>query len=154
EPTARLAVKGEQFLQAGVRLLLAAALVWLAWRFAPTVAKGSKADAVKFLSAVFIAAATYFVTDFAKVFYVPTVERTKGELKPELFSHKFSDMISDLRKSMRLIVVIDNLDRCSADRIEEVFFTLSTFLEPISMPKNERRLAIGKDRPGTKDAVF
>jgi hypothetical protein len=135
------------------RALPAAVLIWLAWKYAPTVGTGSKEEAQRFIASALIAAGTYVATAFSRVFYIPTESVTKGELKPELFTHKFSDMVDDLQKSERLIVVIDNLDRCSADRIEEIFFTLNTFLEPLGVPYNRRRLAIGKNRR-RKEAVF
>jgi KAP family P-loop domain len=153
ERTSVIAFSWAQLIQIALRILPAAILIWLAWKYAPTFGGGDKKEAQRFFASVLIAAATYFVTDFSKVFYVPTETVTRGKLRPELFTHKFSDMIDDLVKSKRLIVVIDNLDRCSAERIEEIFFTLSTFLEPLSVPKNKRRIAIGKDRR-EKDAVF
>jgi hypothetical protein len=153
EPERLLAVSRQESVRLLVQVGFAAVLIWLAWKYGPSFGKGAKREAERIISAVLIAVATFLIGGLSRVLYVPTRTVTTGELKPELFSAKFSQMIADLKKSNRLVVVIDNLDRCSASRIEQIFFTLSTFLEPLSVERNTKRIPIGKDR-SKKDAVF
>lgn len=57
-----------------------------------------------------------------------TVIRPRLE-DPERFTEKFENLLGHLKPS-RLVVAIDNVDRCSPERIEQIFDTLNTFLEP------------------------
>jgi hypothetical protein len=47
---------------------------------------------------------------------------------PELFETRFLDVL-DAVTADRVVIVVDNLDRCSPDRIAEVLSTIKTFLE-------------------------
>jgi KAP family P-loop domain len=136
-----------------LRLPIIVILIWLAWQATPRLSRELGHDEiVKLGLTIIIALATLVLVPMSRVVRVVTESVTHGELKPELFAQKFSDLIAHI-KSDRLVVVIDNLDRCSATRIEEIFFTLSTFLEPVGKPKNRRRIAIVRPRK-RKDAVF
>ncbi len=48
---------------------------------------------------------------------------------PDLFEDKFKDLMNHV-KADRVVIVIDNLDRCASDRVVEVLSTIKTFLEP------------------------
>lgn len=48
---------------------------------------------------------------------------------PDLFEQKFLEIMNEV-KADRLVIVIDNLDRCSPDRVIQVLSTIKTFLEP------------------------
>lgn len=48
---------------------------------------------------------------------------------PELFETKFGELMDAITRE-KVVVVIDNLDRCSPDRVVEILSTIKTFLEP------------------------
>lgn len=48
---------------------------------------------------------------------------------PDLFEQKFRDLMNNVTAE-RAVIVVDNLDRCSPDRVMEVLSTIKTFLEP------------------------
>ena len=48
---------------------------------------------------------------------------------PDLFEKKFRDLMESVTAE-RAVIVVDNLDRCSPDRVTEVLSTIKTFLEP------------------------
>jgi uncharacterized membrane protein len=52
----------------------------------------------------------------------------------EMFEHKFVDLMDRVTAS-RLVIVIDNIDRCSPNRVEQVLTTIKTFLQPAHSAK-------------------
>jgi KAP family P-loop domain len=103
--------------------------------------KGVGKDAV---TSALVAAALFFATPFTRVLRVveDTVTRTRLE-DPELFTDRFQKMLTHLRRD-RLVIAIDNLDRCSPERVEELLSTIKTYLEPSVEAAAKRRLQIGK----------
>lgn len=48
---------------------------------------------------------------------------------PELFEQKFVQLMNAVKRK-KVVIVVDNLDRCSPDRVIEILGTIKTFLEP------------------------
>lgn len=67
------------------------------------------------------------IPQLRKVIEVTEIEHRVVE--PERFTEKFQDLLRAVTKK-RLVIAIDNLDRCSPKRVTELLETLNTFLEP------------------------
>ncbi len=96
------------------------------------------------------------LSPFARAIELTQVTEIRQRLvDPELFTIKFEDLLAALKKS-RLIVAIDNLDRCSPVRVTELLETLNTYLEPASVTGSEQSEHLRTRRDGGKkpDAVF
>jgi hypothetical protein len=72
---------------------------------------------------------------------------------PEHFTQRFGELLRRLKKD-RLVVAIDNLDRCSPERVEELLATIKTYLEPASQISKPWLLARVFTEPSTKQALF
>lgn len=93
-----------------------------------------------FLSSLTAASAALFIGTFLKDLFehVPlayrTTERTETQDRiedPQGFEAEFKKLLRSCSAD-RVLIVIDNLDRCSARRCKELLSTLKTFLEPDS----------------------
>ncbi len=103
-----------------------------------------------------VALAVAALSPFARIIEVTqATEVQQRVVDPERFTEKFEDLLSAVKKS-RLVVAIDNLDRCSPRRVTELLETLNTYLEPASVAGSERSERLRKRRNGTDkpDAVF
>lgn len=58
--------------------------------------------------------------------------------EPDRFAAKFEELMACVR-SERVVIAIDNLDRCSPDRAVEILSTIKTYLEPAIEPDSARR---------------
>jgi hypothetical protein len=151
---AGLTVRWENALRAAVTAGLVGLLVFFGLKFGLTVeesAIGSVIAAVATLSALLISS----VGQVIDIKY-ETVTRPRLE-DPERFTEKFEDLLGHL-KVQRLVVAIDNLDRCTPERVEEVFDTLNTYLEPAGAAERaqglSRLLRRKRDEGEKKEAVF
>jgi hypothetical protein len=96
------------------------------------------------------------LSPFARIIEVTQATEVRHRVvDPERFTEKFEDLLAAVQKS-RLVVAIDNLDRCSPRRVTELLETLNTYLEPASVAGSERSERLRKRRNGTDkpDAVF
>jgi hypothetical protein len=103
------------------------------------------------LIAVFIAFASLLVQPFAIRQRVLNARRLD---EPDQFTRRFEELMGALKPS-RLVVAIDNLDRCSPKHAVEVLSTIKTYLEPSLERQPQRRLIarLFGERP-PKEAVF
>lgn len=70
--------------------------------------------------------------DIGKVIVVGQREVTKKSIDaPDLFEQKFKELMNAVTAD-KVVIVIDNLDRCTPDRVMEVLSTIKTFLEPVT----------------------
>jgi hypothetical protein len=122
------------------------------------------------VASAFVAAATFVATLFSTLLSESQRTQTIKRLdEPDRFSEKFRELLAAVKASRhggrrRVVVAIDNLDRCSPDRVVETLGTVKTYLEPNASgpgrtPGNTRRvkLARARDRqrsPLSADAVF
>ena len=58
-----------------------------------------------------------------------STEVRRRTVDPELFTAKFERLLAAVKKP-RIVFAIDNLDRCSPERVTELLETLNTYLEP------------------------
>lgn len=75
--------------------------------------------------------------------------------EPDRFAAKFEQLMASVR-SERVVIAIDNLDRCSPDRAVEILSTIKTYLEPAIEPDHARRWLppLRADGRAPKPAVF
>lgn len=75
--------------------------------------------------------------------------------EPDRFAAKFEQLMACVTAD-RVVIAIDNLDRCSPDRAVEILSTIKTYLEPALEPDKERRWLppLRRDGRKPKPAVF
>ena len=56
--------------------------------------------------------------------------------RPEQFAQSFEEILGQVR-AKRLVIGVDNLDRCSPERLTELLATIKTFLEPAAGAKGK-----------------
>ena len=78
----------------------------------------------------------------------PTTVSHKALQDPDRFAEKFADLLKAL-KPTRLVVAIDNLDRCSPENAVEILGTIKTYLEPTvsaeALPRSSARVHVDKE---------
>jgi hypothetical protein len=78
----------------------------------------------------------------------PTTVSHKALQDPDRFAEKFADLLKAL-KPKRLVVAIDNLDRCSPENAVEILGTIKTYLEPTvsaeALPRSSARVHVDKE---------
>ena len=153
EPTTgKIKFSGKQLISGGTGLAiigLLAFFLWLAGDF-------HKALTGLVAGAGVVALAIAVLSPFANAIELTEVTEVRERLvDAELFTVKFEDLLAAVKKS-RLVVAIDNLDRCSPSRVTELLETLNTYLEPASEAGGEQSDCLRKRRAGGKkpDAVF
>jgi hypothetical protein len=75
--------------------------------------------------------------------------------EPDRFAAKFEQLMGCVSAD-RVVIAIDNLDRCSPDRAVEILSTIKTYLEPALEPDGQRRWLppLRRDGRERKPAVF
>lgn len=151
---AGLTIRWENVLRAAVTAFLVALLVFFGLKLGFTVQKSAIGSAIAAVATL----AALWISSVGQVFDIKYETITRPRLEdPERFTEKFEDLLAHL-KPERLVVAIDNLDRCTPERVEEVFDTLNTYLEPAGAAERahglstllQRRRKEGKK----KEAVF
>ena len=98
----------------------------------------------------------YLATRIESIVQVQTVMVSKKRLEdPDRFARRFSELLGAL-SAPRLVIAVDNLDRCAPDAAVELLSAIKTYLEPqlrqpVSGPR-KRRQASQPHRP--PDVVF
>lgn len=153
EPTTgKIKFSGRQLITGAVGLAIIGMLaffLWLAGDF-------HKALTGLVAGAGVVALAIAVLSPFANAIELTEVTEIRERLvDAELFTVKFEDLLAAVKKS-RLVVAIDNLDRCSPSRVTELLETLNTYLEPASEAGGEQSERLRDRRAGGKkpDAVF
>ena len=84
----------------------------------------------RILVALLVGAVTFALNLYGHVFRIAETRITTPSLKdPDRFSSAFSDLLRALRPK-RLVIAVDNLDRCDAETAVEMLSTIKTYLEP------------------------
>jgi hypothetical protein len=149
-------IRWESFREAALRAVLAGLFAFLLLRVVGTSslrnAHGAWRDAV--ISGL-IALIIFVITPLTQVFRVTEETLTRSRLEdPEHFTERFEQLLRALKKD-RLVIAVDNLDRCSPARVEELLSTIKTYLEPAAQKSPSTFLQkVFRTSPGTKDAVF
>ena len=151
---AGLTVRRENILRAAVTAVLVALLVFFGLKLGFTVQKSAIGSAIAAVATL----AALLISSVGQVFDIKYETITRPRLEdPERFTEKFEDLLGHL-KPERLVVAIDNLDRCTPERVEEVFDTLNTYLEPAGAAGRaqglSRLLQRKREEGKKKEAVF
>jgi hypothetical protein len=111
------------FLMAAVAYIFIRALQWNHPFDAKTTATALESFAV--------AAVMLLASNFGEIVVVDqrlvTLRRVED---PDLFAERFKDLLESLKDTDKLVIGVDNLDRCAPDRVAEMLGTMKTFLEP------------------------
>lgn len=151
---AGLTVRWENALRAALSAVLVALLVFFGLWLGFTVEKSAIGSAIAAVATL----AALLISSVGQVFDIKYETITRPRLEdPERFTEKFEDLLAHL-KPERLVVAIDNLDRCTPERVEEVFDTLNTYLEPAGAAERaqglSRLLQRKREEGKKKEAVF
>lgn len=151
---AGLTIRRENVLRAAVTAVLVGLLVFFGLKLGFTVQKSAIGSAVAAVATL----AALLISSVGQVFDIKYETITRPRLEdPERFTEKFEDLLAHL-KPERLVVAIDNLDRCAPERVEEVFDTLNTYLEPAGAAERaqglSRLLQRKREEGNKKEAVF
>lgn len=103
----------------------------------------------KLLGALTVFAVTTVASALSQSVVVTPTTFTRHTLKdPDRFAAKFTKVLSCLRTD-RLIVAVDNLDRCSPEKAVEMLGTIKTYLEPAvandDFPSSRATKTVDKD---------
>jgi hypothetical protein len=102
----------------------------------------SSTHSEKLLIAVAGAAATFILFPLQRVVSPDPVQTTRRRLEyPDQFARNFGALL-DAVASERLVIAIDNLDRCSPARVTEVLSSVKTFLEPAFSAPLDRKVGV------------
>jgi len=97
-------------------------------------------------------ALTFLASALSQSIVVNSTTLTRRSLQdPDRFSAKFADLLEAL-KPKRLVIAIDNLDRCAPDKAVEMLSTIKTYLEPTLARSSGPRSGIAGRAP--KEVVF
>jgi hypothetical protein len=148
--------RSEAFLETALRCAIAGIVAFLLLRVVGSSSFHDKHGTVRdIVISVFLTLLLFALTPLTQVFRVTEVTVTKSRLEdPEHFTERFATLLTRLKKN-RLVIAIDNLDRCSPQRVEELLATIKTYLEPLGQSKRPWLLArIFRREPISKEAVF
>jgi hypothetical protein len=135
EPEPALKFNARSFLEAGWRAAVAVVVVGLVFLAASTF-HWKDATAAKMLVALASGLVAYVLAALAKTVQSRDLQVTHKQLQdPDQFARNFEQLIRDGVKARRIVIAIDNLDRCSPERVTELLATIKTFLEPVQTGK-------------------
>lgn len=141
-------------LRAIINSLLVGGFVFAVMKFGLSL----RASTLGAFASALVALALFVVTPLTQILDVKfeTVTRPRVE-DPERFTEKFESLLGHLKRR-RLVVAIDNVDRCGPERIEKIFDTLNTYLEPAGTAGRAQGvsplLAKKRAKGEIKEAVF
>lgn len=109
--------------------LATAGIAWVAFQlFGPRL---GMPEGQRLATALVAGIAVALAKEARTVFVVSEARLSRRSLdSPEMFEEKFSALMNRV-KADRLVIVVDNLDRCASDRVLQVLGTIKTFLEPV-----------------------
>lgn len=90
----------------------------------------SRPTTLKILIATSSALTAFVLFALQRVVAADPVQRTQRRLEfPDQFASNFKELLDNV-SATRLVIAIDNLDRCSPERVTEILSSVKTFLEP------------------------
>jgi hypothetical protein len=91
----------------------------------------SERNALKTALAAVTGGLTFVLTLLGTAFVVQRQQITRRRLADaDEFADSFQTLLSDGLKAPRLVIGIDNLDRCAPEKVTELLATMKTYLEP------------------------
>jgi Cdc6-like AAA superfamily ATPase len=125
----RVRFSGRRLFRALLLALLTSAATWVLLRVAEMIFELPPRQ--KIVTTLLAGLAVFVLKEFADVLVVGESNLVRRSLdSPEMFEEKFSELMNHVQPD-RVVIVIDNLDRCANDRVVEVLGTIKTFLEPV-----------------------
>lgn len=104
----------------------------------------SKTTTLQFLVAIAGALTTFTLVALRQVVVPEPVQKTRRRLEfPDEFAANFKTLLDNV-SAERLVIAIDNLDRCSPARVTEILSSIKTFLEPALDEKSESKRTLKK----------
>jgi hypothetical protein len=147
-------LSGDAFRETAVRVVLAGVIAFLILRVVGRSSLQHHGVWQDFVISGLITLLLFALTPLTRVFRVTEETYTRSRLEdPEQFSERFATLLSKLKKD-RLVIAIDNLDRCSPERVEEILSTIKTYLEPVAQVVKPPTLVRLLKEDRTKEAVF
>lgn len=90
----------------------------------------SQATTLKVMIGISSAATAFILFALQRVVAPDPIQATRRRLEfPDQFAANFKELLRNVRVR-RLVIAIDNLDRCSPGRVTEILSSIKTFLEP------------------------
>jgi hypothetical protein len=90
----------------------------------------SQATTLKVMIGISSAATAFVLFALQRVVAPDPIQATRRRLEfPDQFAGNFKELLRNVRVR-RLVIAIDNLDRCSPGRVTEILSSVKTFLEP------------------------
>jgi hypothetical protein len=117
-------------LRDGVLAALLVAAIVVALIFALPKLGASRDTTLKFLVAMASAVTAFLLFAMQRVLVADPVQSTRRRLEfPDQFASSFETLLQNVA-TKRLVIAIDNLDRCAPARVTEMLSAVKTFLEP------------------------
>lgn len=99
-------------------------------------ASASAIDGKKVVTAAVGGVLTFVFSAFAQMVRIEQIQVSRKRLQDsDEFARSFEKLLRDGLAADRLVIGIDNLDRCSPNRVTELLATIKTFLEPAETTK-------------------
>jgi hypothetical protein len=148
-------LSGGSIREAVIRAVLAGLVVFVLLRALGTSSLRDEHGALRdvVISAA-LALLLFVLTPLTRIFRVTEEPLTKSRLEdPEHFTERFGALLRSLKRD-RLVIAIDNLDRCEPESVEEFLSTVKTYLEPVGQIKKAPALIRLLKKDSKKEALF
>jgi hypothetical protein len=132
----RLRPTGREVAAALIPALLMGVIVFVAIRFSVLghlIGSAQAPNSQSSWAALLVTLALFVYGLMSKIIQVrETVVTVRRVEEPERFSAKFRSLLSRV-EARRVVIAVDNLDRCTPELVERVLATIKTYLEPASI---------------------
>jgi hypothetical protein len=125
---------------------------WLALQFSVTKKAVEGSGDARWIGSLLTVWFTFMLAQTLGLMRIRTATATRRRIEePDRFADKFEELLRAVT-TRRVVIAIDNLDRCSPERVVEVLGTIKTYLQPLAA--HVRRQRFWQAKEGPKDVVF